>query len=469
MTGTLPAPFVATLRDLLGPKGWSDDQSLIAPRLNDWRGRWRGHSSLLAAPASTGEAAAVIRLCVQHRVPVTPQGGNTGLVGGQLPQGELLLSTHRLRAIREVSPLDDCIKVEAGVTLLETQQEAAATGRLFPLSLAAEGSATIGGAIATNAGGIAVLRYGMMRDLVLGIEAILPDGSVFNGLKRLRKDNSGYDMKQLLIGAEGTLGLVTAATLRLFPTIRARATGVAGLRSADDALLFLARAKALAGGFIEAFELMSRRNVELAERHIPGVRDPLDQPHAWYVLVELSGPDEEAAAAAMEQLLGAAFEAGTISDAAIAQSDQQRTDFWRIREEQTAAQRAEGASWSHDISVPVSRVPEFLSRAAGAVAAFWPGARPIPFGHAGDGNIHYNVVQPEGSDPAAFAAAADGGAQIIHALAVELGGSISAEHGLGRMKTAEALRYKSAAEIQAMRAIRIALDPHRIMNPGVLF
>ena len=442
---------------------------MIEPRLHDWRGRWRGHTPLLAAPASSEEAAALIGLCAKHRVPITPQGGNTGLVGGQLPMGEVLVSTHRLRRIRDVSPIDDCVEAEAGVTLLEAQEAAAGVDRLFPLSLAAEGSATIGGAIATNAGGIAVLRYGMMRDLVLGIEAVLPDGSILSGLNRLRKDNTGYDLKQLLIGAEGTLGLVTAATIKLFPAIRGRATAIAGLATPSQAMDLLSRAKAQGGGALEAFELMSRLNVDLAIAHIPGVRDPLDGRHPWYVLVELSGPDQVRAGEAMECLLTTAFEGGDVGDAAIAQSDRQRSEFWRLREEQTAAQRAEGASWSHDVSVPLSRVSDFLSRAGAAVADLFPGARPIPFGHAGDGNIHYNVVQPSGGDPAAFAAAGKQAARTIHAIVADLGGSISAEHGLGRMKTEDALRTKSAAELQAMRAVRAALDPHRIMNPGVLF
>lgn len=465
----LSAEDVASITALLGPGGWSDDPVRIEPKLLDWRGRWRGAAALLALPGSTEKVAALIGFCARRGIAVVPQGGNTGLVGGQLPSGELLLSMERMRAVRDVAPLDDCIVVEAGVTLLEAQQAAAAVDRLFPLSLAAEGTATIGGAVSSNAGGIGVLRYGTTRDLVLGIEAVLPDGSVFQGLKRLRKDNTGYDLKQLLIGAEGTLGVVTAASLRLFPAVCGRGTAMAGLASADAAIRFLARAKALTGGAVEAFEIMSRAGVELTVKHILGVRDPLAEAHPWYVLIEVSGADDAAAQVALEGLLSDAFGADLIVDAVVAQSGQQRAELWRLREEHTAAQRAAGSSWSHDISVPVSSIPSFLAEAAAAIERQFPGARPIPFGHVGDGNIHYNVVQPERGDASGFAGAVDDGGEIVHDIVARLGGSISAEHGLGRMKSDAALRYKSSVEIATMRAVRAALDPGRIMNPGVLF
>ncbi|RZJ87929.1 MAG: FAD-binding oxidoreductase, partial [Brevundimonas sp.] len=336
---TSPSPeALAALKAAAGPGGWTDDPSDIAPWLTEWRNRWSGNTPLMLTPRSTGEVARLISICAEHRVAVVPQGGDTGLVGGQIPFGEVLLSTRKLRAVRDVTPLDDAMTVEAGVTLLEAQQAAEAAGRRFPLSLASEGSATIGGVISTNAGGTQVVRYGMMRDLVLGIEAVMPDGQVFHGLKRLRKDNTGYDLKQLLIGAEGTLGVVTAATLKLFPIMRSRATAMVGLETAHAAIELLARAKAETGGGVEAFELMKRIGMEFVLKHIPDTREPLESTPDWYVLIELASGEPGAADAALERLLGDAFEAGLIIDAAIAQNDAQRAAFWKVREEQSAAQ-----------------------------------------------------------------------------------------------------------------------------------
>jgi FAD/FMN-containing dehydrogenase len=462
-------PAIAALKDVAGPGNWSDDPDRLAPKLKEWRDRWTGATPLLLLPRSTAEVAAIVRHCAKHRIAITPQGGNTGLVGGQIPQGEVLLSLERLNAVREVAPLDDVIVVEAGVALTTVQDAARAAGRFFPLSLASEGSATIGGLISTNAGGVAVLRYGVMRDLVLGVEAVLPDGSVFNGLKRLRKDNTGYDLKQMLIGAEGTLGVVTAASLKLFPILRSRAVAVVGLATPDDAIALLARAKTESGGGVEAFELMSRRGVELAVKNIPDVRDPLSSPHPWIALIELASSEEGHAQAALERLLGAALEDGLIADAALAQNQAQAQAMWRLREEQSAAQKREGVTWKHDVSVPVSRVPEFLARATAAAEAFAPGARVVAFGHVGDGNIHYDVLQPLGGDGAAHGAKRDEGSRRIHDIVGDLGGSISAEHGLGVMKSDEARRYKDPHVVELMQRLRLAFDPHRIMNPRVLF
>ena len=359
--------------------------------------------------------------------------------------------------------------VEAGVPLAVVHEAALAAGRFFPLSLASEGSATLGGLVSTNAGGTAVLRYGTMRDLVLGVEAVLPDGSVFRGLKRLRKDNTGYDLKQLLIGAEGTLGVVTAVALKLFPILRSRAVAVVGLASPQDAIGLLARAKDESGGAVEAFELISRRGVELAVRNIADVRDPLERPYPWIALIEIASSEGGHADAAMERLLASALEDATIADAALAQNQAQARAFWRLREEQSAAQKPEGITWKHDVSVPVSRVPEFLARATEAAEAMVPGCRVVAFGHVGDGNIHYDVLQPLGADGSAHAARRDAGSQAIHDIVAELGGSISAEHGLGVMKSGEALRYKDAGAVELMRVIRAAFDPNRIMNPRVLF
>lgn len=467
---TSPSPeIIAALKSALGPGGWTEDPAEIAPWLTEWRNRWTGHTPIMLTPRSTEEVARAVGLCAAHGVAILPQGGNTGLVGGQVPYGEVLLSTRKLRAVRDVTPLDDAMTVEAGVTLLEAQQHAAAAGRLFPLSLAAEGSATIGGVISTNAGGTAVLRYGMMRDLVLGIEAVMPDGQVFNGLKRLRKDNTGYDLKQLLIGAEGTLGVITAATLKLFPVMRSRATAMVGLETPHSAIELLARAKAETGGGVEAFELMKRIGMEFVLKHIPDTREPLESTPPWYVLIELVSGEPGAAEAGMERILAAAFEEGLIIDAAIAQNETQRADFWKVREEQSAAQRPEGGGWKHDVSVPVSRIADFLDEATAAVERFHPGARVSAFGHVGDGNMHYDVLCPPGGDLKAFLGRWMEGSEVVHDIVATYNGSISAEHGLGRLKTEEARRYKSPLEIETMAAIRRAIDPQRIMNPGVLF
>lgn len=465
----LSSTALAALKSALGDGGWTDDPAETAPWLTEWRNRWNGHTPLMLTPRSTQEVAAAVRICAEHRIAIVPQGGDTGLVGGQIPFGEVLLSTRKLRAVRDVTPLDDSMTVEAGVTLLEAQQAAAAADRLFPLSLAAEGSATIGGVISTNAGGTAVIRYGVMRDLVLGIEAVLPDGEVFHGLKRLRKDNTGYDLKQLLIGAEGTLGVVTAATLKLFPVMRSRATAMVGLDTPAAAIDLLARAKSETGGGVEAFELMKRIGMGLVLANIPDTREPLNTTPPWYALIELVSGESGAADSAMERLLTSALEAGLITDAAIAQNDSQRAAFWKVREEQSAAQRPEGGGWKHDVSVPVSRIADFLDEASAAVERFQPEARISAFGHVGDGNLHYDVLCPLGGDHAAFLARWAQGSQIVHDIVARYDGSISAEHGLGRLKTDEARRYKSPLEIRTMQAVRAAIDPHRIMNPAVLF
>ena len=468
MTSPSPAALAA-LKSALGDGGWTDDPAEIAPWLTEWRNRWHGHTPLMLTPRSTAEVARAVAVCAEHRIALVPQGGDTGLVGGQIPFGEVLISTSKLRAVRDVTPLDDAMTVEAGVTLLEAQQAAAAADRMFPLSLAAEGTATIGGVISTNAGGTAVIRYGVMRDLVLGIEAVLPDGEVFNGLKRLRKDNTGYDLKQLLIGAEGTLGVVTAATLKLFPIMRSRATAMVGLDTPAAAIDLLARAKAETGGGVEAFELMKRIGLEFVLANIPDTRQPLDSAPPWCVLIELVSGEPGAAEAAMERLLTHAFETGLTADAAIAQNEAQRAAFWKVREEQSAAQKPEGGGWKHDVSVPVSRIADFLEEATAAVERFHPGARVSAFGHVGDGNLHYDVLCPIGGDHPAFLARGAEGSRIVHDIVARYDGSISAEHGLGRLKTDEARRYKSPLEIRTMQAVRAAIDPHRIMNPAVLF
>ncbi len=469
MTLPVPADVMSRLMAVLGDGGWSQDPDRLAPKLLEWRDRWSGETPFLALPKTTEDVSAVIGICFEAGVAITPQGGNTGLVGGQIPQGEILLSTERMRAIREVETHDDVIVAEAGVTLAAVHEAAAAVRRRFPLGLASEGSATVGGVVSTNAGGTQVLRYGTTRNLVLGLEAVLPNGEIWNGLKHLRKDNTGYDLKQLLIGAEGTLGVVTAASLKLFPVLVSRAVAVLGVATPQAALELLSRAKEEAGGAVEAFELMSRQGVDFALKNIPGTRDPLEGRHPWYVLTEFSSGEPGSAEAAMERWLAGSLEAGLIDDAVVAQTDGQAKAFWMIRENQSPAQKPEGATWKHDISVPVSKVADFLDQAGDAMRRFAPGCRITAFGHMGDGNIHYDVIRPDGGDDAAHSAKRDAGSKLVHDIVVALDGSISAEHGLGSMKTAEAARYKSAVELAAQRAIRLALDPKRIMNPRVLF
>jgi FAD/FMN-containing dehydrogenase len=457
------------LKAILGARGWSQDPGRLAPKLVEWRDRWHGQTPLLALPADTRQVAAVVALCAEAGVAITPQGGNTGLVGGQIPAGEILLSTERLRAVRAIDIIDDVMVVEAGATLAAVHEAALAAGRWFPLSLASEGSATIGGLISTNAGGTAVLRYGSMRALVLGLEAVLPDGEIWDGLKRLRKDNTGYDLKQLLIGAEGTLGVVTAAALKLFPVLASRAVAFVGVESPAKAMALLARAKEETGGAVEAFEIVCALGMDLALAALPGARPPLESRPPWYVLIEIAEARPGAAQAVMEPFLEGALEAGLIVDAALAQNEAQAAAFWALREGQSAAQKSQGPAWKHDVSVPISRIADFIAAAGEALTARFPGVRIDAFGHVGDGNIHYDVLGPVGGDPAAHAAGRDAGARIVQDLIHAMGGSISAEHGLGTMKTAEALRYKSPVEVAALRALRAALDPRRIMNPRVLF
>jgi FAD/FMN-containing dehydrogenase len=469
MTAPVPADVLSRLKAVLGEGGWSQDAERIAPKLLEWRDRWTGTTPFLALPKTTDQVAAVVGVCFEAGVPITTQGGNTGLVGGQIPQGEILLSTERLKRIRDLDAFDDVLVAEAGVTLAEVHAAAAEQRRRFPLGLASEGSATIGGVVSTNAGGTQVLRYGMARSLVLGLEAVLPTGEVWDGLKRLRKDNTGYDLKQLLIGAEGTLGVVTAAALKLYPEMASRAVAFIAVESPRDAIRLLSRAKDETGGAVEAFELMGRLGIEFALRNIAGTRDPLAASHPWYVLAEFASGEPGSAEAAMERFLAAGLEDGLIRDAVVAQTEAQAKALWAIRENQSPAQKPEGATWKHDVSVPVSQVATFLDQATAAMQAFVPAARIAAFGHVGDGNIHYDVLRPDGGSDAEHSARRDEGSRIVHDIVASLGGSISAEHGLGAMKTAEALRYKPPVEVAAMRAIRQALDPKRIMNPRVLF
>jgi FAD/FMN-containing dehydrogenase len=458
------AETLARLKAAAGPKGFSEDPAEIAPHLEEWRSKYKGHSPLLLKPAATSEVSAILAVCNETRTPVVPQGGNTGLVGAQIPfDGEVLLSLARMNKVRALDAAAHTMTVEAGVILAAAQKTALDADLLFPLSLAAEGSATIGGNLSTNAGGVAVLRYGMARDLVLGLEVVVADGRVLDLLRTLRKDNTGYDLKQLFIGAEGTLGVITAAALKLFPRPARVATAIAAVRSPADAVALLARMQAETGGLVSAFELIPRIGIELVLAHIPGARDPLSAPSPWYVLLE--------ATSAAQFDLGAAFEtalAGSdlVTDAAVATSDAQRTAFWALRENMSEAQKREGASIKHDVSVPVSSIPAFLEKATHAALRVLPGARPVSFGHIGDGNIHFNFSAPRGGDAEAFLARWDDVQRAVHDVVRDFGGSISAEHGIGVQKRDQLPRYKSAAELDVMRALKRTLDPNNILNPG---
>jgi FAD/FMN-containing dehydrogenase len=414
----------------------------------------------MIAPASTDEVATAIRLCAGAGAPVTPQGGNTGLVGGQIPQGEILLSLKRMNRIRAVDAAGDALTAEAGAILSVVHNAAAVHGRRFPLSLASQGSATVGGLVSTNAGGVHVLRYGMMRDLVMGIEAVLPDGRVFNGLHALRKDNTGYDLKQLFIGAEGTLGVVTAATLRLFPPPCAHLVAMAALDTPEAALALLHRTRA-ATGCLTAFEIMNAYGVALTTK-LPGVRAPLTAP--WLALLEFESGDAPGTREAIEALLGQSMADGQVADAVIAESGAAAAAFWALREQMSAGHRAVSRPQvSHDTSTPVSVVPEFLRLADAAVERLAPGARTVAFGHAGDGNIHYTAIA---ADEGPFPAAAI--SEAVHDVAVSLGGSISAEHGIGVFRREELARFKDPVAMTMMRAVKQALDPQGIMNPRAM-
>jgi D-lactate dehydrogenase (cytochrome) len=458
------------IAEVVGPKGLVTDPADMAPQLVEPRGRYRGAARALVKPATTDEVAQVVRLAAAARMPIVPQGGNTGLVGGQVPPEHgraLLVNLSRMNRVRNLDPIDNTLTVEAGCVLANVQAAAVDAGRLFPLSLAAEGSCQIGGNLSTNAGGIHVLRYGNMRDLVLGLEAVLPDGQVWDGLRRLRKDNTGYDLKQLFIGAEGTLGIVTAAVLRLFPLPVQKATAFVGITRVEDAMEILSRARSVAGDVLDCCEIMPRLGLEFTLRHTPDTADPLSEPHPWYLLLELaSGEAGRPLSETLESLLAEAYDEGLLGDAAIAASEAQAQGFWRLREGLSDAQKPEGGSIKHDISVPVSEIPRFMERATTAVEAMIPGVRPVPFGHLGDGNLHFNLSQPEGAEQDAFLARWEEVNRAVHEIVAEMGGSISAEHGIGRMKVEENKHFKSAVEIALMARIKAALDPHNIMNPG---
>lgn len=459
---------LSALQAIVGARHVMTDPALFAGALVEPRGLFRGQALAFVRPGSTEEVAAVAAYCNGARIGIVPQGGNTGLVGGQTPDesgDEIILSTQRLKAVREVDSHADVMICEAGVTLAEAQAAALIVDRLFPLSLAAEGTCTVGGNVATNAGGVTVIAYGNTRELVTGVEAVLADGRIVHALSKLRKDNTGYDVKDLFVGSEGTLGIVTAASLRLFPNPRARATAFVGLKSPTAALDLLRLARDRLGGGIVSFELIGRMGHDITVGN-KLARAPLASAHPWYVLIEaaaqIPGGFDEAFANALEE----ALTRGIVEDAAIAASQGQRNEFWRLRESIPEAQIREGGSIKHDVSVAVGDVPAFIAEATRAVEAFEPGCRVVCFGHLGDGNMHFNVSQPIGADKAAYLSRWDAMNEVVHEIVMRMGGSYSAEHGIGRLKRELLARTKDPAALAAMRAVKAALDPNGVMNPG---
>lgn len=463
----LKRDFLTELKSAIGASAVETDPHAMSSYLVDWRGRHEGVAICVVEPSTVDEVAAVVRIARSHDIKVVPQGGNTGLVGGGVPLAgngsgqQIVLSLRRLNRIRSINVLDNVIVAEAGVVLQNTQAAAREVGRLLPISLAAEGSAQIGGIVSTNAGGTGVLRYGTTRELVLGLEVVLADGSIWDGLQLLRKDNAGYDLKQLFIGSEGTLGIVTAAAFKLFPLPHSRVTAFVGLPSPDAAVRLLRNLQSEIGDCVTAFELMQRACLDLVFGSVEAARDPFQDVHPWYALIEASTTMKDVALdEAIESNLAKAFELGIVTDAVLAHSEQQRASLWRLREEISEAERRKGPSVKHDISVPVSRIAEFLDHAPIAVRNGIPHAFPIAFGHIGDGNIHFNV----------FAAPDDTGAinLAVYDLVASLGGSISAEHGIGLSKVELLDRYKTPTALFLMRTLRKALDPNGLFNPGKL-
>jgi FAD/FMN-containing dehydrogenase len=462
----LSPELIAKFRKIVGDKYAVTDQSDIASYVTEERNLFHGHTQLVLRPGSTAEISEICKLATAHKIALVPQGGNTGLVGGQTPHhGEVVISLRRLDRIREVDPASNTMTCEAGVVLQVAQQRAAEADRLFPLSLGAEGSCTIGGNLSTNAGGTTALAYGVAREMALGLEVVLADGRILNLLSKLKKDNTGYDLKNLFIGAEGTLGIITAATLKMFPKPRAIETAYVGLKSPAEALKLLSLSQNEAAGTLTSFELLSEIAVDFSIRHGIDVRDPLSAKHPWYVLMELSSPRDDARST-LEAILARALEDEIIDDAVIAANLGQRLAFWKLRDEMSAAQKPEGGSIKHDISVPVAAVPAFIAEADAAVVKLIPGARPVPFGHLGDGNIHYNVSQPVGTDSADFLARWHDVNAVVFDIVLKMGGSISAEHGIGVLKRDELPDVKDKVAIELMRAVKAMLDPLGIMNPG---
>ena len=463
----LPPDLLAQFKKIVGEKYALTDPQLQESYLVEMRDLYHGQTPLVLRPGAVEEVAAIVKLANDNKIAVVPQGGNTGLVGGQIPMhGELLLSLTRLDKVREVDAVSNTMTVEAGVTLQRAREAAAEADRLYPQLLPSEGTCTIGGNLSTNAGGTAALAHGIARSHALGLEVVLADGRVLHNLNKLKKDNTGYDLKNLFIGAEGTLGIITAATLRLVPRPRSVETAFVAVASPQAALDLMVLAEERTAGGVTSFELMARAGVAAVVEHDSMSRDPLDKPHAWYALIELSSQARSGLRAVMEEILAAGHGKDLVIDATIADSLEQAKNFWRIREMFGEVQRHIGASIKHDISIPVASVPAFIEQANAAVSKLIPGCRPLPFGHVGDGNIHYNVTQPEGADKEKFLARWDEVNATVFAVVKKLGGSISAEHGVGVMKRDILPKYKDPVALELMRALKHTLDPNGILNPG---
>jgi FAD/FMN-containing dehydrogenase len=469
MTDLSPAEMAQQLASIIGDKYVLTAPADMEAFLSEPRDLWHGAAACIVRPGTTGEVAQILAFADRNNLKIVPQGGNTGLVGGQTPDRsgrEILLSLNRLDRIREIDPESNTMIVEAGVTLQKVQETAESVDRLFPLSLASEGSCTIGGNLASNAGGTAVLAYGNARDLVTGLEVVLADGQVLDNLSKLRKDNTGYDVKHVFMGSEGTLGVITAAVLKLYPRPRGVETALIGLASAQACLDLLVLAQNLAGPCLKTFEFMSRFGVEIVVKHSSGAREPLESPHQWYVLLELASQSETGLNDVMMALLEAGFEKEIVEDAVVAASLDQRKAFWALRENLSEMQKFEGGSIKHDVCVPVAQVPAFLADALPVVEATIPGARPVPFGHMGDGNIHFNVSQPIGVDKEAYLGRWEELNEKVHEVVAKYHGSISAEHGIGVLKRELLPLVKDKVALEVMRRFKTALDPKNTLNPG---
>ena len=457
---------IDALKSSLPTGAWTQDADLIDPHLREWRDKYFGETPIMLTPRATDEVAAAVKICAAHKLPLMPQGGNTGLVGGNTPQGEILISLKKMTAIRDINPTANAMTVEAGATLQSVLDAADAADRKFPLTLSSQGSCTVGGVLSTNAGGNHVLKYGTTKELVFGVEAVLADGSIFNGLTSLRKDNTGYDLSRLFLGAEGTLGIITAATLKLFPKPGYVQRALIGLDSAASAVSLLEPFRA--GGRLAMFEVMPSIGYRAVVDNFDSVRDPFDDKHAWYLLCDWEVETEEEGLSIAGNVIGKALENNTVKDAVIAMNETQAADILSIREHMSAGQKFLGGSIKHDITVPIDLIPEFFIRADAAMQRIVPGCRPVGFGHFGDGNIHYNIAQPEGADRDKFLANWDVLSQPVFDIVDALGGSISAEHGIGIMKRDDLAERASPVKINLLRAVKNALDPDRIMNPRVM-
>ena len=464
----LPAGLIESLTNVVGSKGIITDSAELEPYLTEWRKMYRGRANVVVCPSSTQETADIVRICYDAGIPITPQGGNTGLVGGSVADSGIIVSMARMNRVRNIDPQTFTITVEAGCILADVQDAAANEDRLFPLSLGAEGTCQIGGNLSTNAGGIHVLRYGNARDLVLGLEVVLPDGRIWEGLRALRKDNTGYALKHLFLGGEGTLGIITAAVLKLFPRPTCRETAFCGLPSAESAIALFNRCMGSAGDVLNAFEASNQTGVNLADQFIDAVSIPLEASHPFCAIVEFAstGPSDGTLRGRFEGILSDAMDAGDVTDAVLAETDAQTESIWRIREGITQSQIPAGLCAKHDVSVPISQIPTFLTRAEAEIIEIDPDIRLVAYGHYGDGNIHFNAVRPEAVSDDEFRPLIPSIHRVVHDVTMSMNGSFSAEHGVGLMKRDDLVRYRSEVEIDLMRAVKEAIDPNQLMNPG---